>query len=202
MARTYKKKRINKNYSEEDLKNALEFIRTQKWSFRQASSHFKIPLSTLSSHMYCVLKPSTGRPPALSLEEEKYLVHLITSLQEWGQLSTCKDVLKYAEEYIELMDLKHRFVNGYPTKDWYYGFLRRWKKDLKVMTSSTIENSRAKGATFETINGWFQLLKDVLTKLNIINKPDSIYNMDESGFLDDAGSRIVVVKRGTKYASQ
>jgi len=202
MVRNYQRKKINRNYTEEDLKKALEYIRTEKWSFRQASLHFKIPLGTLSSHNQRILKPRSGRPPALSTEEEKYLVHLIVTLQEWGQLSTCKDVLKYAEEYVEYTGLKNRFINGYPTKDWYYGFLKRWKNDLKVMTSSTLENARAKGATLETINGWFKLLKDVLTKLNIMDKPHSIYNMDESGFLDDMGSRVVVVKRGTKYASQ
>ena len=50
MVRTYKRKTIDRKYTEDDLKNALECIRTQNWTFRQASSHFKIPLSTLSLH--------------------------------------------------------------------------------------------------------------------------------------------------------
>ena len=41
-----------------------------------------------------------------------------------------------------------------------------------------------------------------LKKLNILNKPDHIFNMDESGFAGEAGRPVVVVKRGTKYANQ
>ena len=167
MVRTYKKKSIGRKYTEEDLNEALENIRTKGWSYRRACKFFKIPLGTLALHMHRTPKPTSGRPPALSKEEEKYLVHLIVTLQEWGQLSTCKDILKYAEEYIEILDLKHRFINGSPTKDWYYSFLRRWKNELKVMSSNTLENARAKGATLETIDGWFKLLKEVLSKLNL-----------------------------------
>jgi hypothetical protein len=68
-------------------------------------------------------------------------------------LSTCKDVLKYANEYIELMDLKSRFIHGAPTKDWYYSFLKRWNNALKLMRTNTIENDRAQGVTIEVIDG-------------------------------------------------
>jgi hypothetical protein len=100
------------------------------------------------------------------------------------------------------MDLKHRFISGSPTKDWYYGFLRRWNNELKVVVSWSLESERAKGVTADIIDGWFNVLKQVLIKLDLMNKPHSIYNMDESGFLDDVGRRVVVVKRGTRYASQ
>lgn len=105
--------------------------------------------------MLIVLNPTTGRLSVLSTEEEKYLVDLIVTLQEWEQLSTCRDFLKYAANFIEVMDLKHRFVHGSPTKDWYYGFLRRWTSGLKVMVRSTLENARAKGATVEIIRRLF-----------------------------------------------
>jgi hypothetical protein len=202
MTRIYKRKRNGPKYSAVNLKNAIEHIRLHKWSYRRTSTEFNVPLATLSAHVLNELKPKSGRPPALSNEEEKHLVNLIITLQEWGQLSTCHDVLKYAEEYVEYMDLRSRFANGSPTKDWYYGFLKRWKNELKIMVSSTLENARAKGVTPEIIDGWFSLLKQVLTKLNLMNKPHCIFNMDESGFVGDVGRRVVVVKRGTKYADQ
>ena len=70
-----------------------------------ASAQFKIPLGTLSSHVLNSLNINAGRPPALFHDEEKYLVYLISILQEWGQLSTCADILKYTHEYVEVMDL-------------------------------------------------------------------------------------------------
>ena len=121
--------------------------------------------------MLRTVKPNTGRPPALSGKEEKYLVDLIVTLQDWGQLSACNGVLRYAEEYIEFMGLKSRFLHGYPTKDWYYGFIKRWNSDLKVMFSSSLENARAKGVTPDVIDEWFKVLNGVLVKLNLLDKP-------------------------------
>lgn len=202
MVRTYKRKTSGPSYTKEDLQNALQRIQMDKWTYRKASSSFKIPISTLSSYISHPNKPKIGHPPALSNREERDLVDLITTLQEWGQLSTCNDVLKYTQEYIDIMNLKSRFVNGSPTKDWYYGFLRRWNNNLKVMVSHSLENARAKGVTQEVIDGWFNVLEKVLLKLEILDKPERIFNTDESGFADEAGRRVVVVKRGTKYANQ
>jgi hypothetical protein len=65
-----------------------------------------------------------------------------------------------------------------------------------------LENARAKGVTPDIIDGWFNVLKGVLMKLNLMDKPQNIFNTDESGFFSEAGRRVVVVKRGTKYANQ
>ena len=41
-----------------------------------------------------------------------------------------------------------------------------------------------------------------MRKLNLLETPQSIFYMDEFGFAQDAGSRVVVVKRDRKYATQ
>ena len=202
MVRNYQRKKAGPAYSKEDLRTAIELIKEKKTSYRVASAQFKIPLGTLSSHVLKSLNINAGRPPALSHDEEKYLVYLISTLQEWGQLSTCADILKYTDEYVEVMDLQARFPCGYPTKDWYYSFLKRWNNYFKVMKSSSLENVRAKSVSLTIIDEWFKTLYDVLKKLGILNKPEHIFNMDESGFAGEAGRRVVVVKRGTKYANQ
>jgi hypothetical protein len=202
MVRSYKRRTPGPVYTREALASAIKLIQDEKWSFRKASTHFNIPLATLSTHASHPLKSNTGRPPSLTRDEEQYLVKLIVTFQEWGQLSTCNDVLKYANEYMDIMNLKCRFINGEPTKDWYYGFLKRWSNDLKLMHSSSLENNRAKGVTQEIIDGWFSILHKVLTKLDLFDKPQNIFNTDESGFCDEPGRRVVVVKRGTKYAQQ
>ena len=46
---------------------------------------------------------------------------------------------------------------------------------------------------------WFQRLKGVLEKNNLLNRPDAIFNVDESGFTDDPGRKQVIVKRSTKH---
>ena len=128
-------------------------------------------------------------------------MYLISTLQEWGQLSTCADILKYTHEYVEIMNLQARFTCGSPTKDWYYSFLKRWKNYFKVMKSSSLGNVGAKRVSLTIIDGWLKTLYDVSTKSNVFNKSEHIFNMDEFGVAEEAGHRVVVVKRGTKYVN-
>ena len=46
---------------------------------------------------------------------------------------------------------------------------------------------------------WFQRLKGVLEKNNLLNRPDAIFNVDKSGFTDDSGRKQVIVKRSKKH---
>ncbi|CAF1281410.1 unnamed protein product, partial [Rotaria magnacalcarata] len=174
----------------------------EKWSYTKAGAHFKIPLGTLSFHVLKLLNANIGYPTALACEEERYLVDLIVTLQDWGQLFTHNDVWNYTQEYVEIMNLQSRFAGGAPTRDWYQEFLKRWKTELEIMFSSSLENVRVQGATSNIIDGWFKVLHAVLKKLNLLEKPQSIFNMDKSGFNEEAGRQFVVVKRGTKYANQ
>ncbi|CAM4822785.1 unnamed protein product [Rotaria magnacalcarata] len=109
--------------------------------------------------------------------------------------------MKYGTEYVNLLDLQSRFRFGAPTKEWYYGFIKRWSHRLKTMKSIRLEKLRA-GVTKEVVNGWFLKLHSVLKKLDLLDKPSNIFNADESDFGDDPGRKVVLVKRGTKYANQ
>jgi hypothetical protein len=83
MVRTYKRKISGSVYTKEDLENAVKSINEEGWSFRKASDHFKVPLSTLSSYVSNPVKSNIGRCSALTTDEESYLVKLIITLQEW-----------------------------------------------------------------------------------------------------------------------
>jgi hypothetical protein len=54
---------------------------------------------------------------------------------------------------------------------------------------------------FNTLDRWFTHLEKVLTKLDLFNRPEAIYNVDESGFGDDPGRKQVIIKRDSKYAT-
>ncbi|CAF4370866.1 unnamed protein product [Rotaria socialis] len=131
-----------------------------------------------------------GRPTALTKTEEKNLVDLIITLQDYGEISTCDDILKNATEFVDIMNLKSRLKNDAPTRDWYYSFLRRWKDKLKIMNSTKLEKVRA-NVTLSTVDGWFAKLHSVLLKLDLFNKPQQLFNCDENGFRDDPGKKVV-----------
>ena len=58
---------------------------------------------------------------------------------------------------------------------------------------------RAKAANSEVLNCWFNaILYPKLTELNLLDSPDSIYNVDEVGFPLSDGPRFVLARRGDK----
>ncbi|CAF3053425.1 unnamed protein product [Rotaria sp. Silwood2] len=83
--------------------------------------------------------------------------------------------------------------------EWFYGFMNRWKDDLKLVKDVKLEKVRSTACTKEVVVKWFAHLKDVLTTHNLFNRPDAIWNVDESGFTDDPGRKQVVVTRSNKH---
>lgn len=49
------------------------------------------------------------------------------------------------------------------------------------------------------VENWFETLHHTLVKHKLLDRPNSIFNVDESGFLDDPGRLSVIVKRSNKY---
>ncbi|CAF1539086.1 unnamed protein product [Adineta ricciae] len=179
----------------------IEKIRCKECTYEKASNESGIPVGTLASRISRNSNGPVGCPTALNTNEEKHLVDLILTLQSYGELSAIEDVLKYASEFVEIMHLESRFKNDQPTREWYYTFITRWKTKLNVMTSRILEKARA-DVTVSTVDGWFAKLYSILAKYDLFNKPEQIFNCDESGFRDDPGKKNVVVSRDTKYANK
>ena len=51
------------------------------------------------------------------------------------------------------------------------------------------------------LEGWFETLQEVLSKHKLFDRQNAIFNVDETGFLNDPGRRPVVVRRSTKHMS-
>lgn len=88
-----------------------------EWTYEKATSLTNIPIGTLASCKSRKSNQPVGRLTALKTNEAKYLVNLIITLQNYGELSTSDDLLKYTIEFVDIMDLKSRFKNGKPTRD-------------------------------------------------------------------------------------
>jgi len=202
MVRNYVRKTEKPNYTEEDVNNAIQKILTKEWTYEKASTFKNIPVGTLASRISRKSNEQVGRPTALTPTEEKHLVDLIITLQDYGELSACDDVLRYATEFVDIMNLNSRFKNSGPTRDWYYYFIQRWKHKIKIMNSIKLEKVQADAVTTNTVDGWFAKLHSVLKRLDLFDKPAQLYNCDESGFRDDPGRKKVVVARETKYANK
>ena len=63
---------------------------------------------------------------------------------------------------------------------WFYGFLKRWP-ELKVVKPKKLTISRAKSASNEVLSKYYTELGNILSTNNLTNKPERIYNTDETG---------------------
>ena len=64
---------------------------------------------------------------------------------------------------------------------WLYAFLKRWKDDIASLKPRQLESFRAKSSTPDIIETHFNNLKTVMEKNALMNKPQHIYNLDETG---------------------
>ena len=105
--------------------------------------------------------------------------------------------------------------------EWFYGFTNRWKDDLILVKDVRLEKVRSTACRKEVIGveitllenfsetnnilsvfivvKWFEHLEDVLTTNNLFNRPDAIWNVDQSGFTDNPSRKQVIVRRSTKH---
>lgn len=67
-----------------------------------------------------------------------------------------------------------------PSDKWWRGFKKRHPK-LSLRKADRLDRRRARMANQTVMDSYFTLLDSTLTKLGIKNKPERIYNCDESG---------------------
>ena len=71
--------------------------------------------------------------------------------------------------------------------------------DLKMKKTTGLEKARAKALNPSAVNGFFNMLAEVIAEYNIL--PENIYNMDEKGLQLGIGARITaMVDRDQKIA--
>jgi hypothetical protein len=78
--------------------------------------------------------------------------------------------------------LKKPNVKSTLSKGWVQAFLKRYPEDLKVVKPQKLSLNRAKCASAEVIRNYFHELHHVLLENDLLDKPQHIFNVDESGF--------------------
>ncbi|GFO21204.1 Jerky protein [Plakobranchus ocellatus] len=132
----------------------------------------------------------------LTATEEEELATCLKLLSAWGFGMTPKETQEVVGEYLEALDRETPFVHGVPGPDWLDGFLKH-HQDLSCRLPEQMKMSRQKSSANKTIyDAWFSLLKKTLTYHNLLNKPERVYNVDESGFPLDPKRLKVITQKG------
>lgn len=90
-----------------------------------------------------------------------------------------------------LNDIQTPFRDGVLGEDWFLNFIKR--HNLSIRKPEPLKYARKKAATDPfIIYRYFKLLKKTLVKLGLENKPERIWNLDESSLsIDPSKSRVV-----------
>lgn len=149
-------------------------------SSTDAAKRYHVSDRTIRSHRQNPdQKFGAGRPRYLDDDQEQHLVALYKLLPEYGFSVTADIATKLAGEYMRSIGL-----SSLPGRKWLRSFMKRNRQDIKWKKEEKMEKIRAQRFTEETRKSWFALLKSVLIRLDLMDKPSQIFNCDETGFSD------------------
>lgn len=204
MPRNYQRtteKGLNGNWTEEELKLAIEDVNKNGLKIGESAEKHGIPRSTL--HLKC--KGWRGRQPTgnmtgggttvLSSEEETRLSDNLKVMNKWGFGLTKNCVLDLVRDYVVENEKQNPFKCNRPGKDWFRAFCKRTGLSLKK--PEVLEGSRHRQSNDPfIIYDFYDKLENAIHDLQLENKPGSIFNCDESGFKIDPTSTKVVAGKG------
>lgn len=114
-----------KNYSEKNLKTAIEKVRAGELSIRKAAFLYNVLKTTLHEHFRGNRNKPVGHPTVMSTEEEQNLLEAAEILAKNGLQLSRFDFRHLAKTYLDSSSRKTNFPLNFPTKKWLQGFLTR-----------------------------------------------------------------------------
>jgi len=173
---------------EEKLQKAIISLQLKEFkSISKAAEHFEVPKSTLIARVAGRKSRTQSHEMAqiLSNAEENTLVRWISRLTITGFPATPMLVKEMADEIrlrrVQVASSRIPTSTEIPPigHEWIYRFQKR-HPELKTCYSRQLESNRAKEATPENIQAWFDAFRTRLIERKY--ELDDMYNMDETGF--------------------
>ena len=190
----------NMLYEKADLLKAIEAVKEGELTVSASARMYNIPRQTLKDKVSGKHSKTVGRQTELTAEEEQSLVYYINYMASVGQPLTIAAAKLFAWAISKRNGQQGRFDNEKgPGHTWWSGFKKRHAKEITLRKPDSLDRGRSRMANSTVMNEHFQSLKKVLVDNNILDKPQHIYNCDESGFCLDNNSGKVIV---SKYAKQ
>ncbi|XP_060606285.1 uncharacterized protein LOC132758607 [Ruditapes philippinarum] len=183
-------------YDRSNLQRAFEA--TQKGiSAYRAAKMYSVPPTTLWDRISGRVKATArvGHETIFTQEEEQKLYNHITYMAEIGYGYNKMSLQYLAKDYADSLGKVVRADKSL-SDNWFYGFTKRWP-DLKTVKAQKLSIARAKSASRETLNKYYEELETVLISNNIKDKPNKIFNIDETGVNTEHSPPKVICKKDT-----
>lgn len=170
-------------WTETQLKSALQTVKSCQMSQRKAAETYGIPRRTLRNHIESgSMEKITGRVPILNKSQEKDLCKRIIRLSQIGMPLTPKSVRKQAYEFCKANNVSNVFSDkkNIAGKKWLKNFVKR-NPEISLRRAQLLNPARAQKLNKPIVSKHFEALKDIYDELNISTHPERLYNMDEKG---------------------
>lgn len=202
MPRTYKRKTELK-YSLEDLKKAIDDVKTKKLTLGKAAEAFNIPKTTIFDYLKkkVIKQPRSGRKPLFTDDQETQLVDYIIKCSKLYYGLTIKKIRQIAYQYAEKNKLPHKFdrVKQLAGKDWYYNFMKR-HPSISLRTPEATSLNRITAFNETDVKIFYDNLQAIQNKHHI--QPDKIFNVDETGISTVQKNQRIVAVKGQKQVGK
>ena len=137
-----------------------------------------------------------GRKCALTPELEEKFLTLLKKMEKMGMGPTIREFQEIVCEYITANEIATPFTDNRPGPDWVANFLKRHNLALKKGGQMQLARKALTSDPF-VIFGYYDKL-EVIKDLGIENRPECIYNLDETGFPTDPSKRLTIGTKGSK----
>ncbi|XP_071499248.1 uncharacterized protein [Diadema antillarum] len=196
------RRRRRRNYSSQSFERALALVK-KGVSVMKAAFKCGVPRITLLDRVNGRTQSSnlSTKHTILTHADEAALVDHLKKLASYGYGLTRTQVIHLATDMADSLgrrpiEMKGRLLS----KKWFQLFMRRWPS-LNLTSPRRLEMNRAKATTKEVLKNYFGELQRTMQKYDLLDKPQNIYNIDETNFNADHKPPQVVSDRGEKRSN-
>jgi len=186
-----------KPYDKNNLKRAFDAT-LGGMSVYRASRVYNVPESTLRdrTRQNVDINCKHGAETLFTCEEERKLADHIVFMANIGYGYSVTDVRCMAADYARSLGKNVR-AKGELSSDWFYGYMQRWAQ-LKAVKPQKLGLQRAKTASKATIDRYFEELGSILHRNGLLDAPERIWNVDETGFSTEHSPPKIVCAKDAK----
>lgn len=200
MVRNYIRKTI-KQYSDADMNAALQDVCDGIASAKEIAAKYNIPESTLSEKVNGVHLGRHGHKTDLDDVTERRIAECLMYAAECGWPLNRDDLKQIVMDFCESEHIKTSWSEETgPGKDFLQNFERRWAHLMSKRKTVNLTVARS-NLSPEILEKFFELVHCVYEKYKLADKPDSVYDLDETGVCTDPSGSKCFFRRGVKDAN-
>ena len=133
----------------------------------------------------------SGIEKYLNDEEEDILATFLLKCAAIGYPHSRKEVIAIAQRFCNSRAMDVQVTHG-----WWQKFCLR-HPEISLRTTSALSYARAKGQNVEALSSYFDILEDTFNEHKLHDKPNLVFNMDETGLPLSQDPIKGVCKKGT-----